>query len=217
MKRDGKKRNVANTFSSKSFNRVYYYTPLIPKSRVTIARKRNDGLFEFYERKLRILIPDLKHVLPDGRSSSWMLSSAKGKGERSANGRENVGSVVSNQLGTSGGNRGGYLGRDFRDWPFPPDTRGGRDGWPRTDGQVKQTEEGRKGGCPDGRRKGSRGRSRGQSLGIGWRLFSASTSISICFQRCNELVFLFVLARFLTRARVGVVLRRREPVSGVAG
>lgn len=86
-----------------------------------------------------------------------MLSSAKGKGERSASGRENVGSVVSNQLGTSGGNRGGYLGRDFRDWPFPPDTRGGRDGWPRTGGQVKQTEEGRKGGCPDGRRKGSRG------------------------------------------------------------
>lgn len=34
---------------------------------------------------------------------------------------------------------------------------GGRDGWPRTGGQVKQTEEGRKGGCPDGRRKGSRG------------------------------------------------------------
>lgn len=168
MKRDGKKRNVANTFSSKSFNRVYYYTPLIPKSRVTIARKRNDGLFEFYERKLRILIPDLKHVLPDGRSSSWMLSSAKGKGERSASGRENVGSVVSNQLGTSGGNRGGYLGRDFRDWPFPPDTRGGRDGWPRTDGQVKQTEEGRKGGCPDGRRKGSRGRSRGRAESRDW-------------------------------------------------
>lgn len=81
---------------------------------------------------------------------------------------------------------------------------GGRDGWPRTGGQVKQTEEGRKGGCPDGRRKGSRGRSRGQSLGIGWRLFSASTSISICFQRCNELVFLFVLARSLTRARARV-------------
>lgn len=44
----------------------------------------------------------------------------------------------------------------------------------------------------------------GQSLGIGWRLFSASTSISICFQRCNELVFLFVLARSLTRARARV-------------
>lgn len=76
-----------------------------------------------------------------------MLSSAKGKGERSASGRENVGSVVSNQLGTSGGNRGGYLGRDFRDWPFPPDTRGGREGrlaaygWPgETDGGG---EEGR--------------------------------------------------------------------------
>lgn len=45
---------------------------------------------------------------------------------------------------------------------------GGRDGWPRTGGQVKQTEEGRKGGCPDGRRKGSRGRSRGRAESRDW-------------------------------------------------
>lgn len=77
-------------------------------------------------------------------------------------------------------------------------TRGG-DGWPRTGDQVKQTEGGREGVQMAERKVAGRSRGR-QSFGIGWRLFSASTSISICFQRRNEFVFSFVLARSSTRA-----------------
>lgn len=92
----------------------------------------------------------------------------------------------------------GILGLGFPRLAISTGHEGG-DGWPRTGGQVKQTEGGREGVQMAERKVAGRSRGR-QSLGIGWRLFSASTSISICFQRRNEFVFSFVLARSSTRA-----------------
>lgn len=135
----------------------------------------------------------MNDLLPDGRSSSSRCLGEEGKIREWTSERL----VVSNQLGSSGGNRyrGVYtwvgisaIGHFHRTWgggTGETDRGGGREG-------VQMAE----------RKVAGRSRGSSQSLGIGWRLFSASTSIS-CFQRCNEFVFFlffFILARSLTRA-----------------
>lgn len=95
------------------------------------------------------------------------------------------------KLGTSGGNR--YRGDGFPlDWPFPPDTG-------RRIRVARQVRQGKGEGCSESRTKGrkSRSRGRGQSVRIGWRLFSASTSISS--RVFNASVCFFIAPR---RARV---------------